>query len=453
MKQYLDLLQKVAEEGQWSDNRTGIRTKGIFGAMIQHDLAEGFPLLTTKKMAWNQIKGELLAFISGTTDVREFRKRGCTVWDANLDADWWKEKRDDEFDLGLIYGSRWRAWESYNNLCPPARPLPKLREGLERTYLGVANGKGKEGSIVAKVWEGMIDRCYNTNSPSYPDYGACNVYVCDRWLEFKAFEEDVKLIPNWNLKEQDPRGYVLDKDELGTGYCYSLESCQWITPSENSNLKSTKIYTVEKNGRKFTFENPTAFCEQHRIDNRNFSDLWTGNKNAKKRSGYTLVSIRDKPTGYVDQLQNLIDDIKKNPTSRRLIVTAWDPNTLDRACLPPCHVMFQVKVRDGRLDLCWFQRSCDLFLGVPFNLASYALLTHILASITGYEPGVVTGFLGDVHIYENHLDQVDEQLSRTELQLPTISVGKINSINLVDNATIDLVNYVSHPAIKAEMAV
>jgi len=267
MKQYLDLLQKVAEEGQWSDNRTGIRTKGIFGTMIQHDLAEGFPLLTTKKMAWNQIKGELLAFISGTTDVREFRKRGCTVWDANLDADWWKEKRDDEFDLGLIYGYQWR----------------------------------------------------NMNG--------------------------------------------------------------------------------------------------------------------------------------VDQLANLVMDINSNPNSRRLIVSAWNPSDINFVCLPPCHVMFQVKVRDGRLDLCWFQRSCDLFLGVPFNLASYALLTHILASITGYEPGVVTGFLGDVHIYENHLDQVDEQLSRTELQLPTISVGKINSINLVDNATIDLVNYVSHPAIKAEMAV
>lgn len=267
MRQYLDLLQEVAEFGEWSGNRTGVRTKGLFGKMIQHDLSDGFPLLTTKKMAWNQIKGELLSFIAGDTDVRKFRERGCTIWDANLDAEWWKAKRESEYDLGLIYGFQWRSF----------------------------NG--------------------------------------------------------------------------------------------------------------------------------------------------------------VDQLKELVETIKKDPSSRRLIVSAWNPNQIEFMCLPPCHVMFQVRITGDYLNLAWYQRSCDLFLGVPFNIASYALLTHILAEMTGYLPGTVTGFLGDVHIYENHLDQVDMQLSRNELNLPSLHLSDITTLDRLDNATIDLVNYECHPAIKAEMAV
>jgi thymidylate synthase len=267
VKQYLDLLNQVLCEGEWSDNRTGIRTLSVQGAMAKYDLRNGFPLLTTKKMAWKQIVGELLCFLHGYTDIRKFHEHGVTIWDANLNAPKWVENRVTEHDLGKIYGYQWRNF----------------------------------------------------------------------------------------------RG--------------------------------------------------------------------------------------------IDQLKYLLHDIHVNPTSRRLIVTAWNPMELDDMCLPPCHVLFKVNIRGEYLNLSFYQRSCDAVLGIPFNIASYALLTHILAKMTGYKPGTLVHFMDDLHIYENHIDAAREQLSREPKALPTVELSTINSLDELDDLKIELLNYTSHPAIKAEMAV
>jgi thymidylate synthase len=154
----------------------------------------------------------------------------------------------------------------------------------------------------------------------------------------------------------------------------------------------------------------------------------------------------------VDQVQQLIDGIKKDPSGRRHIISAWNPGELDQMALPPCHVMSQFDVTDGKLSCQMYQRSCDMFLGVPFNIASYSLLTHIIARECGFEVGEFVWVGGDCHIYNNHFDAVNEQLSRTEKTLPTL---KFNQKKIADYTVDDFVleNYNPDPAIKAEMAV
>ncbi|MBY0110960.1 thymidylate synthase [Patescibacteria group bacterium] len=158
--------------------------------------------------------------------------------------------------------------------------------------------------------------------------------------------------------------------------------------------------------------------------------------------------------GTVDQIKEVIERIKTDPTSRRLIVSAWNPGELDQMALPPCHVMFQFFVADGRLSMQMYQRSCDMFLGVPFNIASYSLFLMMVAQVTGYKPGEFVHVLGDAHIYKNHFDAVKEQLTREPLASPTLWLNpEIKDIDKFTMDDIKLENYESHPTIKAPMAV
>lgn len=287
MKSYLTLLTEVLTKGSYQDNRTGIKTLMLPGAMLKYDLAEGFPAVTTKKLAYKAVVGELLGFLRGYTSAAQFRELGCKIWDQNANEN--------------------KAW-----LDNPAR------------------------------------------------------------------------------KGEDDLGYIYSR--LWTDMPHSLTTVKW------------------------------------------------------------------------DQIQKLIEGILKDPTSRRLIVNAWHPEVFDQAALPPCHYGFQVIIEQStkKMHLLWNQRSCDLFLGVPFNIASYATLLQLLCQITGYTPGTLTGFLADVHIYENHIAAVVQQLTRDPLPLPTLEitgVSKVTSENPafnfnsigVDNFVLH--NYVSHDALKAPMAV
>ncbi len=155
-----------------------------------------------------------------------------------------------------------------------------------------------------------------------------------------------------------------------------------------------------------------------------------------------------------DQLKEVIEQIKTNPNSRRLIVSAWNPSEINQMALPPCHALFQFYVRDGFLDCQLYQRSADTFLGVPFNIASYALLTYMIAQVTNLKPGTFTHTLGDAHIYLNHLDQVNEQLSRTTFKLPTLKLNKdINNLFDFKSEDIEIIDYKHHPFIKGKVAV
>lgn len=285
--QYLDLLKDVLDNGVYREGRNG-GTYGVFGRQMRFDLREGFPLLTTKKLHTKSIFGELLWFLSGSTNTKYLKENGITIWD---------EWEDENGDLGPVYGAQWRFW---------------------------------------------------------PDYR-------------KAHFIESTLNPH---------------DQA------SLWDC------------TTEGY--------YTF-------------------------------------------GTIDQIQNLLDNLKKDPCSRRHIISAWNPADIDSMALPPCHALFQFFVENGRLSCQLYQRSADLFLGVPFNIASYALLTHLIANEVGLEVGDFVHTLGDVHLYHNHIEQAKTQLERLPLEPPKISIVKkpIFEISLED---IQINNYVAHPSIKAEVS-
>lgn len=170
--------------------------------------------------------------------------------------------------------------------------------------------------------------------------------------------------------------------------------------------------------------------------------------------GYQWRSWPDYSGGHIDQIAGVIERIRRDPDSRRMLVSAWNPAQVDAMRLPPCHVMFQFYVADGCLSCQLYQRSADIFLGVPFNIASYALLTHMVAHVTGLEPGEFVHTLGDAHLYLNHLDQAREQLSRTPRPLPRLHIGRqVDSLFAFRFEDFELTGYDPHPAIRAPVAV
>lgn len=264
MRQYLELLRRITEEGTDRPDRTGTGTRSVFGHQMRCDLADGFPLLTTKKLHLRSIVHELLWFIHGDTNVAGLHEHGVTIWD---------EWADEEGELGPIYGAQWRRWRT-------------------------ADG------------------------------------------------------------------------------------------------------------------------------------------------------------GTIDQLARLVEAIREDPTSRRLVVSAWNVGELDAMALPPCHLLFQFYVARGRLSCQLYQRSADVFLGLPFNIASYALLTMMVAQVTDLAPGELILSLGDAHLYSNHFEQAREQLAREPRPLPEMRLDPgVKDLEAFRFEHFELTRYTPHPHIKAPIAV
>jgi thymidylate synthase len=287
---YLDALKNILDNGEDRPDRTGVGTRGIFGLQMRFNLQDGFPAITTKKLAWKSVVSELLWFIEGSGD--EFRLREIlygeryidkkTIWTDNAQAEYWTKKRHQRHpgDLGRIYGVQWRRWR---------KPLIRINKVVLQNH---------------------------------------------------------------------------------------------------------------------------------------------------------------------DQLLELIDGIKNDPYSRRHIITAWNPGELDLMALPPCHMMAQFYVANGRISCQMYQRSADMFLGVPFNIASYALFTHMIAQACNLEVGDLIITIGDAHIYNTHFAQVKEQITREPLALPILKLNSdVTDITKFTMDDISLDGYQSHDAIKAPMAV
>ncbi len=293
MRQYLDVLRKVMDTGSDRMDRTGVGTRAIFGEVMRFRMSDGFPAVTTKRLAFRAVVAELLWFICGSSDVNELHQLGVRIWDGNAYAEYWKPKARFDGDAGRNYGQQWRDWRA-------------------------------------------------------PD------------------------------------------------------------------------------GKR------------------------------------------------VDQLADLIASLGADPSSRRHVVTAWNPGELDQTSLPACHALFQVFVADGKLSLIMYQRSCDMFLGVPFNMAEYALLLHLIARIVRLEPHEFTHVLADAHVYANHFDAVKDQLKREPYPSPELwldpalrslddvtaryreileRVGRGEAAGALLDGVAKLVDYRHHPAIRAEMAV
>lgn len=314
MKQYLELLEKIKQEGIEKSDRTGTGTKSIFGYQMRFDLSKGFPILTTKRVPFGLIKSELLWFIKGDTNIRYLLQHNNHIWDE------WAFKR----------------------------------------YVESADYTGED----------MTD--FGRRSLQDPDFK-------------EVYEKELETFCQRILNEND---FAAKYGELGNIY-----GSQW--------------------------------------------------RHWKTTQGETI-----------DQLAQVIEMLKTSPDSRRLLVSAWNPEDVPSMALPPCHTMFQFYVADGKLSCQLYQRSADVFLGVPFNIASYALLTHLIANEVGLEVGEFVHTLGDAHLYLNHLEQVDLQLSRETYELPQL-VLKHPEKSLYDLEVSDVVleGYECHPTIKAPIAV
>jgi hypothetical protein len=294
----------------------------------------------------------------------------------------------------------------------------------------------------------------------YEIYGGKGIRVADEWLNFSNFCKDVKKLPNWDMKLEYPNEYSLDKDYYGADG-YSKHTCIWLSKLEQTLNREDMVVVkaTSPTGEEIYTVGIKPFCKQFGFNSvciRNCLDGVTTSHHGWKfeemkcQQGNQLLRVR-----RIDQLKKLIARIKHFPSCRRLIINAWNAMDLDNMALAPCHMVpVQFHVANGKLSCHLYQRSADAFLGVPFNIASYALLTHMIAQVTGLEVGEFVHTFGDLHIYTNHIEQVKEQLRREPLPLPQLWLDpSIKDINDFKPEHIKLLNYQSHPAIKGEVAV
>lgn len=320
----------------------------------------------------------------------------------------------------------------------------------------------RDRELLYQTWVGMLNRCYDPNHIGYQNYGGKGVFVEERWLCFANFASDCKKLSNWLLRLEYPKEYTLDKDYYGANY-YGPDTTIWLSKAEQNVNQEDSIWfratgpqgeVVETIGVKtmssaFGFKpigvHNTLNNKQETHHGWKFERLHTDNKEILPRAR------------RIDQIKKIIAELKHDPNSRRIMASTWGVADIDDMALNPCHGMpihFKITDDGTRLNCHVYQRSGDLFLGVPYNIASYALLTHMIAQVCGLEVGEYIHSFGDLHIYENHIEQVREQLSRESFAAPMLEIDPaIKDIDDFKLEHLKLLNYESHPAIKAEVAV
>lgn len=432
---YEDLLRDVLENGSHKDDRTGTGTTSVFGRQIRYDLSEGFPLITTKKVHMKSVIYELLFFLGGHTNNGWLESNGVTIW---------QEWADQNGNLGPIYSHQWRRWGGAHE----SRRQPRRSRTSRGSYV---KGRSRVEDGLFSTWRGVVARCYTSSKEQYPYYGGRGVYLDDSWANFDNFYRDAQLLDGWENKLSNWTGYQLDKDTVGDGFCYSMKNCRWVSVSDNSRARFPVVYILRhESGEIAATSSPIEFYSARGIQQGNFCSMLRGERRAA--GGWSLLEAID-PSSGIDQIAGAVDLLRTNPDSRRNIVSAWNVADLRHMALPPCHFAHQLYVVDGKLSLQVYQRSADLFLGVPFNIASYALLTHMYAQQADLEVGELIWSGGDCHIYSNHIEQVKEQLTREPYPYPKLELNKRDSIFDYEYSDVKIVGYQSHPAIKAEVAV
>jgi thymidylate synthase len=554
MKQFHALLTDILENGELREDRTNTGTLSVFGRQLRFNLEEGFPAITTKKLAWKSVVSELLWFIEGTGDERRLAEilygsrdtERSTIWTGNAQAAYWTPKARYDGDLGRVYGVGWRRWEcndwenevtlvkKRDSISGDNKPFyidfpvvvpdsdtgddlvgtvrknksgeeftvlsnvgvrsgntyykiqfnagirtvleisrPNIRTGsIKNPYnMSVASGSGCYGIVTEKseylnrayiLWRNMMERCHGTDPIKTIYYKQKGIYVTSEWRCFANFYRDIHGLVGFNSWRNNSSVYALDKDYFCSSF-YSKETTIFLPERYNNYILSS---ASSKEGKLFIATNSVT-GKVFKYTSLTFLRQWAKRLNVpKKENGKRHwkqwhITEQNPPHGYVwrqkfysDQLSNLIEGIKKDPNGRRHVLTAWNVDELDQMALPPCHVLAQFYVSNGKLSCHMYQRSCDVYLGIPFNIASYALLTHMIAQVCELKAGELIISTGDTHIYLNHIGQVKEQLSREPYPLPTLWLNpNINDINDFRMENIDLEGYKSHPALPAPMAV
>jgi len=395
MWQYLKIVDDTVYQGVRKVNRTGIDTIVIPNQHFSHNMEDGFPLLTTKKMPLKTIAVELEGFIGGITSKKWFQDRGCKIWSewsSPLGCPSWfndqerKEHQLKDVDLGPIYGFQWRSFNKRY------RPEPVIIEpNLKPSVCGVASyGLPKKSELAKKLkatWYAMIRRCYEPKDKDYSRYGGRGIYVVNRWLVFDQFLEDVDKLPGWDDKLKDWSGYTLDKDYYKDG-CYGPNSCIWLSHANQGILKQSiqNFYAIDPCGNVEIGHNIKEFADEHGLDPFGISHCISGKQSSHKKWQFWRDEEPKENSRPYDQLSTIVKTLHENPNDRRMVCSAWNPNQICQMALPPCHFEWTLTHIDGTLNLHWTQRSCDLMLGVPFNIASYALLLLLLSKEAGMKP-------------------------------------------------------------------
>ena len=428
MKQYLDLLNKVLTEGKRKTNRTGIDTISISGAMLEFDMSTGkFPLLTTKKMGLKTIFSELEMFIKGITSKKFLQDRNSHIWDAwcnpqkvpySTDPEQQKlmEKED---DLGPIYGFNGNYWDAgQDNYIPVERrlitPVPEKYENVWDSAIFAATYAVRERAVAESQWfvklygEGIFNRLLDI----YEKLLRTDTVLPVSWVLVSNFLKDCTKMPGWVGFLRNPDTYVLDNTYYGSNG-YSVDTCVWISIDEQDHYRM--------------------------MDRGNFSN-----------------TLQRFPLP-INQLQNVINTLQTDPTCRRMVVNYWNPQLMHQMALPPCHYCYEFLSDGESVDLLFNMRSVDCFLGMPFDIAHYAMLLLLICKQVHMKPGKLIGFFADTHIYVNHLDQVKEQLSRTPFESPSVEILNANDPKWTiwdwSYTDFELHDYQCHPAIKAPVAV
>lgn len=443
-KQYLDLMNRILNDGIIKENRTGINTIAVPPTMIQHNMSDGFPLLTTKKMGIKSISAELEFFIKGKTDKKWLKDRKCNIWNewctplkvpASIDDKERKSIQAKTNDLGPIYGYNWR------NFNKTYQPLQELPDNIEANFHGGFINIKKETEFTI-LWKTMISRCYDKTHQQYKLFGAKGDYVCDRWLVYSNFLEDVKNIKGYEFSTISKHENI---DLIKNSREYSLKNVFW-TKVKNYDYDEP-IVAIDPNGNEFLFSDIESCAYNTPFSVSQIENIL----NKTRLNGWSFEKTTDEQ--IYDQFDSIVEKLKSNPDDRRMLCSAWNPQQLSEMALPPCHFVFGVQVLGGKLNLWWAQRSVDVFLGLGYNIASYALLLKLLAKESGLEEGILTGFLSDVHIYENHIEQVKTQLEREPYNLPELNITNFTSIYDWEYTDVELSDYTSHPRIKADVAI
>lgn len=334
--------------------------------------------------------------------------------------------------------------------------------------VGVISHKPKYYAKAYTTWWNMMVRCHGADPLVTCRYKEDGVFVDSDWRCFENFLKDLPSIVGFDLWKNSYYDYDLDKDYFGCNF-YSKNSVIFLPKRYNAMILpksdgSKVIATHKQTGKKTEFTSVKLFNEKYNIKDTDLVNRSLREQNGNSRN-WTFEKIYP-PAGqkyqqrfFVDQIQNLIDGLINDPNGRRHIVSAWNPAQIDEMALPPCHAFFQFYVKKNKLSCQLYQRSCDVALGLPFNIACYALLTHILAKICGYQVGEFVWTGGDVHLYHNTFEGMSQLLNRDPHPLPTLIIPyNLNSINQITDGSIiwsdfELRNYVYHPKIEFKVAV
>jgi len=317
-------------------------------------------------------------------------------------------------------------------------------------------------NTLVNTWREMMRRCYHTKAKAYRSYGAKGVHVDPRWLTFAEFQRDAKRLIGWSLKKVHPEEYSIDKDILRASNRYSQNTCMWASHEEQSLNTSvaTPFSARGPDGKRVLFR---SFREAVKMGLNQSAVFRCLHGELHKHHGWSEFSYETRGnlvlrTRVIDQVKTLIAGIILDPNSRRHVISLWTPGAVDEAKLPPCHgVALQYLVHGEKLHCHMFQRSADCFLGLPWNIASYALLTHLVAAQTGLKPGELHISITDAHVYVNHLDQVREVILREyedPRPLPTLAVAPgVRSIFDYTFEHLALTGYAPHAKLAGEVAV